>query len=379
MSNSERPDQIPDQIPGAPHPRSTFALFGQSEAEATFLQAFAGGRSHHAWMLCGPMGIGKATLAYRIARFLLSRPVQAAGMFAEPEPETLEISPEHPVARRICAQAEPGLRVVTRSVDEKTKRLRAEISVKDIRALAGFFQLSQTDGGRRIVIVDSADDMNVAAANALLKMLEEPPSHTTFLLIAHQPTRLLPTIRSRCRTLRCAPLDPDPMQRALAHLEMPIDTDASALSELASGSVGRALHLQNSGGVTLYGELITLLHSMPSLERQKAVALCDSMAGAQAREARELFVSLLEIALSRLARQGASGHARPQAATGESETFAKLAPDFHGARLWAERASDLLPRLRQGLAANLDPAALLLDTLVKLNDTASEARQRIDA
>ncbi|TNF61069.1 MAG: DNA polymerase III subunit delta', partial [Rhodobacteraceae bacterium] len=204
MSADDTDIAQPDQAPGAPHPRETLRLLGQAQAEAEFLAAFATGRLHHGWLLTGPQGIGKATLAWRIARFLLATPdPQEDGLFgAPPPPASLDIAPDHPVARRMLARAEPGLAQVIRSLHPKTGKLRDVITVEDVRDLHRFFGLSATDGGRRVVIVDAADEMNPQAANALLKMLEEPPRRATLLLVAHQPSRLLATIRSRCRTLR---------------------------------------------------------------------------------------------------------------------------------------------------------------------------------
>ncbi|MDE3122347.1 MAG: DNA polymerase III subunit delta', partial [Paracoccaceae bacterium] len=186
----------PDRVEGAPHPRETHRLLGQTEAEAAFLDAHASGRMHHGWLLTGPRGVGKATLAWRIARFLLAEPPAGdAGLFgAPPAPTTLDVDPEHPVARRIAAGSEGRLKSIRRSLDDKTGRLRSVIVVDDVRDLKGFFHLSAADGGRRVVIVDTADEMNPNAANALLKELEEPPKGAILLLVSHQPWRLLPTI-----------------------------------------------------------------------------------------------------------------------------------------------------------------------------------------
>jgi len=363
----------PDQIDGAPHPRETAQLYGHGGAEAEFLQAFNSGRMHHGWLITGPRGVGKATLAYRIARFLLATPPQDdGGLFgAPPEPETLDIPEDHPVAARILAGSEPGLRVLRRIEDEKTGRLRNVIGVPEMRKLAEFFHLSLTDGGRRVVIVDPADEMNEAGANALLKMLEEPPAETTMLLLSHQPSRLLPTIRSRCRTLRLSPLGPEDMQAALTQAGGDANGGA-ALAELSGGSVGAALELTMLSGQEIYAELIALLATMPRLDRPRALALADAAAqrGADARLG--LLIRLLNIALTRLARHGATGIAAPEAAPNEAQTFARLAPHAHAARAWADIAAETSARLAHGRAVNLDPAALVLDTLIKLNDTASK-------
>ena len=366
----ETPD--PTRVAGAPHPRETPRLIGQDAAQSTLLDAFNRGRLHHAWLITGARGVGKATLAWRIARFLLSTPdPDPDDMFGAPLPDSLDISPDHPVARRINAGAEPGLKSVHRTENDKTKRMRDQIVVEDIRDLAAFFQLSATDGGRRVVIIDAADDMNVNAANALLKMLEEPPARTTLLLVCHQPSRLLPTIRSRCRTLRLGPLDSDQMAQAMAQAGVDPGTGGAALTELSAGSVGEALRLALLDGLKLYADLIALIGTMPNLDRARALALADS-AGARGAEARlDLLYTLIDIALSRLARTGA-GHPPPiEAAPNEAATFARLAAHPAAARAWADTAQTALARARHGRAVNLDPGALVLDTLFKLSDTAS--------
>lgn len=373
MSSTDTDEHAPDQAPGAPHPRHTPHLLGQGAAEQDFLRAFTSGRMHHGWMLTGPKGVGKATLAYRIARFLLATPVEeAGGLFGEPTlPETLNIDPEHPVARRIRSGAEPGLKTVIRTVNDNG-RLSDMIRADDIRALNRFFGLSATDGGRRVVIVDAADDMNPQAANALLKMLEEPPARTTLMLIAHQPSRLLPTIRSRCRTLRLTALNAGDMAAALEQaggvaLE---GAEAQALAELSGGSVGAALRLLNQEGLKLYGDLITLLATLPAFDRSRARALAESVAGARNGERLLLMFDLLDLALTRLARTGATGTALPEAAPGEAQVFARLAPDARAARAWADTAAHISARARHGLAVNLDPAALVLDTIFSIARTA---------
>ncbi len=367
--------QTPDQAPGAPHPRETLKLFGQDAAQEAFLTAYNSDRLHHGWLLTGPRGVGKATLAWRIAQFLLATPpADEGGLFgALPAPETLDIDPDHPVAHRIQAGAEPGLAAITRSVNDQG-RLRNEIVVDDIRKLGKFFGLSSADGGRRIVIVDSADEMNVSAANALLKMLEEPPARTTLLLVSHQPSRLLPTIRSRCRTLRLSPLGADDMQAALAQTGTEIPSRAEHLAALAAGSVGDAVRLINLGGLELYAELIAILGSLPRLDRQRALKLAEAAAQRGAAERFDLLLSLIDVALSRLALTGAKGAAPiPEAAPNEAETLSRLSNSQHKARQWAEVAALITARARHGQAVNLDPASLVLDTVFKIQETAGHS------
>ena len=371
-------DELPqsDQIEGAPHPRETPRLFGHDVAERDILDAITGDRLHHAWLITGPRGIGKATLAWRMARHLLATPADdGGGLFGAPDPaETLEIDPDHPVARRMLAGAEPGLAVVRRSVNEKTNRLRDDIVVEDVRALHRFFGLSSADGGRRVVIVDCADDMNTSAANALLKMLEEPPARSVLLLISHQPSRLLPTIRSRCRTLRLSPLSPPDMARALdqAGADGLSSSETDALSALAGGSVGTALQLLNGQGLAIYAELVGLLDTLPGLDRPRALALAESAAARNAGTRFDLMLDLTDILLARLARTGALGAApQPQAAQNEAAILSKLAPDPHKGRAWADLAVRISQRTRHGQAVNLDPASLVLDTVFKIQETAA--------
>ncbi|MEP2717990.1 DNA polymerase III subunit delta' [Pseudophaeobacter sp.] len=361
-----------DQAPGAPHPRETLQLFGQEQAEQDFLTAFNSNRLHHGWLLTGPQGIGKATLAWRIARFLLATPPAEEGLFGAPPPVTsLAIDPEHPVAHRIQALAEPGLAAISRSYNDKGK-LRDQIVVDDIRKLNRFFGLSATDGGRRVVIVDAADDMNTSAANALLKMLEEPPARTTILLISHQPSRLLPTIRSRCRTLRLGALSPDDMRAALTQAGAELPEETTHLAALAAGSVGAALRLLNLGGLKIYAELIQILGTMPRLDRQRAMALAEASAQRGAAEKFELLLTLIEVALSRLARTGATGQApQPEAARGEAEVLSRLAATPQRGLAWADLSAEATARARHGQAVNLDPASLVLDTVFKMQETAS--------
>ncbi len=371
MSDAPPP---PDQVPGAPHPRETVRLFGQDAAERAFLSAFNSGRLHHGWLLTGPRGVGKATLAWRIARFLLATPdAQDDGLFgAPPPPESLDVDSDHPVSHRLLAGSDPGLAVITRSVNDSTGRMRNEIVVDDIRALNRFFGLSAADGGRRVVIVDCADEMNVSAANALLKMLEEPPARTTLLLISHRPSGLLPTIRSRCRTLRLNPLGPEDMGAALEQAGVDLPGNPEHLAALAAGSVGAALRLTSLGGLEIYAELMGVLNSLPRLDRPRALALAEAAAQRGAADRFDLLLDLIDMVLARLARTGAAGAPpAPEAAPGEAEILARLSPDAHRARAWADVAAEITARSRHGRAVNLDPAALVLDTVFKMQQTAA--------
>ena len=367
----------PDRIEGAPHPRETSRLYGHDAAESAFLNAYTSGRLHHAWLITGPGGVGKATLAWRIARFLLATPTDDGGMFAAPAQESLDIPADAPVARRMMQLAEPRLFLLRRGANDKETALSADIRVDEVRKMKSFFALSAADGGRRVAIIDAADDLNTGAANALLKLLEEPPADVTFLVIAHQPHRLLPTIRSRCRELRLTALAPQDLAKALEMAGGALDPeDVQALGELAGGSVGEAFRLTNLDGLKTYTGLIQLLATLPRLDRGRALALSETGAGKGAEERFDLIVTLLDLFLARLARAGTLRQLPPEAARGEAELFTRLSPSENAARAWADLAQSLSLRARRGKAVNLDPAALLMDSLLKIEETAGQLAQK---
>ena len=215
-------------------PRETTALFGHNEAERALLEAYKSGRIPHAWLIGGPPGIGKATLAFRLARFVMAHPDPRAA--ETQKADSLAIDPENPVARRIAAQAQGDLLILERSINEQTGKLYTVIRVDDVRRTASFFGSTAGEGGWRIAIVDAVDDLQREGANALLKVLEEPPKRSLLLLISHAPGRELPTIRSRCRRLLLRPLEPEDVGRALAEAtgRNPSEADVRRAAE-ASG------------------------------------------------------------------------------------------------------------------------------------------------
>jgi DNA polymerase-3 subunit delta' len=219
--------------------------------------------------------------------------------------------------------------------------------------------------------------MNTSAANALLKLLEEPPARVTLLLIAHQPARLLPTIRSRCRELRLGPLSASDLADALAQAGGEIAPQESIpLAELAGGSVGEAFRMTNLDGLKLYQSLINLFTSLPRLDRSKALALAEAGAAKGAEQTFELIVTLLDLFLARLARAGTLGALPPEAARGEAALIERLSPTADHARIWADLAQVLGLRARRGKSVNLDPSALLMDMVLKIDETAGMLAQR---
>ena len=271
----------PDRLPNAPHPRETLALVGHAAQEKAFIEALASGRTHHAWLLGGPEGIGKASFAYRASRFVL-----AAGDPAERarHVETLAMPVTDPATRRIMAQSHPDLHVLRRIQKPDGKGYTSNIPVDAVRRVLDRFGSSAAEGGWRVAIVDSGEDMDRSAGNALLKLLEEPPPRALFLIVAHAPGRMLPTIRSRCRLLTFGALDQAEVaqagQLALERLGGPFD--ASALPRAASlgdGSVRRALTYVDPETLALVEAVRARLDALPGIDINALLALAEDVAG----------------------------------------------------------------------------------------------------
>src|SRR6202158_3625916 len=242
--------QVEPQI-SAVHPRQTAALFGHRDAEAALLSAYRSGRIPHAWLIGGAAGIGKATLAYRMARFVLARR-NPLGVDVQ-RADTLWVDPSNPVARQVAAGAHGGLLTLERSLNDKGV-MRTVITVDETRETISFFGSTAAVEGWRVCIVDTVDELNPNAANALLKVLEEPPQQSLFLLVSHAPARVLPTILSRCRKLLLRPLATADVISAAAQAAN-IAIDDPALSEAAGGgegSVARALTVRGGEVLKLY-------------------------------------------------------------------------------------------------------------------------------
>ncbi len=253
----------------APEPRANPHLLGHEVAEATLLDAMRSGRMHHAWLITGPDGVGKATLAYRFARRLL------AGTPAE---DSLALDPNHPVFRRVAAGAHADLHTVELAYDEKRRRMRTRIAVDDVRGISSFMSLTPAEGGWRVAIVDGAEEMNQSSSNALLKILEEPPRRALLVLTCAAPGRLLPTIRSRCRRLRLDPLRPEAMDQLLSiYLPGQSADERGRLVTVAEGSPGRALMLAHEDGLKVAGLVDEVLTALPGLKPAKAYAVADAV------------------------------------------------------------------------------------------------------
>jgi DNA polymerase-3 subunit delta' len=322
------------------HPRRRFVLYGHGPAEERLLNNHQSGKLHHAWLLAGPRGVGKATLAYRFARFLLTVPDPA-----EARAHTnLRVDPGHATARRIAASSHPDLLVVQRSFDQKNKRLKREIAVDDARLVSNFFAHTAGAGGWRIAIIDCADDLNAESANALLKSLEEPPPRSVFLLVSHRPGTLLPTIQSRCIGLDLQSLSINETMRVLRELPPSLKVGDESLrqaAEFSRGSPGRALELLGSKGAAAFAAFI----AKPQLSQAGCIEIGGYFSGRDSAEDYLVFSELL---------------------VGWIAETARLAALSGGGERLAKAHDDIVYSLRQTNALNLDRRQTAVDALLVL-------------
>ena len=300
-------------------PRANPLLFGHSAAEAMLAEATRADRLHHAWLITGPEGVGKATLAYRFARRLLAGMTDGA---------SLALDATHPVFRRVAAGAHADLLTVELAFDDKRKRMRSQIAVEDVRRIPAFMSLTPAEGGWRVAVVDGVENLNPSSANALLKILEEPPRRAILLLVCSAPGTLLPTIRSRCRRLSLAPLDDTAMAQALAMYLPDMDADErTRLADLADGSPGRALLLAEAEGLSVATLVDAVLADLPAISAGRGYAVADALG--RSETGFSTFMDILRTAITAAIRAAARGRADP-----DQERLAALLPLAAWAELW---------------------------------------------
>jgi DNA polymerase III subunit delta' len=353
-------------------PRANPELLGHETAETTLLSAWNSGKLPHAWLIAGPRGIGKATLAYRFARFVLAEGAKppGGGLFGAPAlPSSIALSPADPVFRRVGSGGHSDLGVAERTIHPKTGKMRSEIVVDDVRGLVQFLRMTPAEGAWRVVVVDAADEMNTEGANALLKALEEPPAQALLLLVTHAAGRLLPTIRSRCRMLFLQPLSDERVITLLSRYRPEIPAaERKVLASLAEGSIGRAVDLADRGGAELYREVLSLLADLPKLDTLAVQRFADQIgrggedASANLRTAFDLMGGLVH-------RLAISAAGTPAALPDEHALAARASA--RGAQAWVQ-AWERIGRLgsaTEGL--NLDRKQALISAFGALQQAAA--------
>ncbi len=348
---NDRVDDEADRYEGTAHPRVATSLIGHGDHEAALLSAYRAERLPHAIVIGGAAGIGKATLAWRLARFILAHPDPSA--VAVRAARDLSVPPDARVAAQVASLSHPDVSLLRREINEKTKRFYAEIRADDVRRTIGLFQRAAGAGGWRICVVDSAEDLNRSSANALLKLIEEPPPRALFLLVAHRPGLLLATIRSRSRLLRLSPLDRSEVAAIVATLGPPWSNAApGAIAEAAGraeGSVHDALrvlaHAGDGAGGGLDAALARLLDALPTIDWREVHKLADRVTG---REGEAAFDAVMSAVYRWLAR-----HVRDPDGGAPARSPRRLAPF---AEVWEKIAADA----RETDALNLDRRPLIL-------------------
>jgi DNA polymerase-3 subunit delta' len=333
-----------DRLLDVKHPRENALLFGHAAAERELANAIARGRVHHGLIISGPKGVGKATLAWRFARALLRR----EGGDRSPD---LHMDEGDPVFRSLAAQTHADCIVIRRPWDEKTKKLKAEIPVDEVRRAGAFFGRHAGQGGWRVAIVDAADELSSSAENALLKTLEEPPPRSILILAAHAPGRLLPTIRSRCMMLRLRPLDDRDMRLALDALAPDASTnEREQIIPLAEGSPGRAIEFIGGGALALNAEIARILSRLPALDLGAVYSIADRVSKPQASDQFQLFIHLLQQSFRHKILGGATGNG--PAAGGQQKR-------------WMEVSDKTTQAIQAADALNLDKRNLIVSIFME--------------
>lgn len=332
-------DADTDQEPGVAHPRDTFVFTGHDDEESMLAEAFEGPRMHHAWMLAGPKGVGKATLAYRFAR----RALGAARTGAR----ALDVDPSDPIARRIASGSHGDIFTLRRGLNDRGKP-RSEITVDEARGLVSFFNLKASEGGWRVAIIDAVDDLNRNAANAILKTLEEPPPKTVLLLVCHAPGATLPTIRSRCRRLDLRPLDNAQVHAAVAAARDGVVDEAAV--RFSGGRPGRAIALAAADVGAINDAMVKAFSEVP---REGARAFLKT-AFARAGDRQQYLAIFLGLAREWLRRASLTGLGVSVAEAADAAAFAKLATPER-AQTFARAYEALLQIERETEGLDMDP------------------------
>lgn len=369
------------ESPTIPFPRENPHLFGHEAAQAQFLREAERGMLHHAYLMTGPKGIGKATLAYRFARYLLNRgAVQAkpeeapsfslfgdepALVVAASSTSSLDMPADSALFRRIAGGTHTDLLVLAPPYDDKKHAEKTIITIDEARKVPEFLSLTPAESDWRVVIVDAVDQLNVNAANALLKILEEPPARAILFLICHNPGAILPTIRSRCRLFTLQSPNAPEFEQILGQVAPHIMLhDYAPLFALSGGSPGYAITLAANDGVEWYRRWVDALQ--PDATAATRQAFADKVAAQKAAETWRTVLHGFDLVSARIALWP---HVKPEdfVIDGEGDKLGRIAatmtPEIRAK--WRARSFELLTTTdifnldkRQTIAMLLSPELL---------------------
>jgi len=369
--SDEHDNFFSDKIAGVPHPMLAKEIIGHRSQKLSFLNSFVTNRIPQCLLLVGDKGIGKASFAWLVAKFLLTTEYQKADLkidLNESNINSIFVPQDGYTLNRIISGTEQRVYIVRRGYNEKRKAFFKNISLEDVRKLQSYCSLSIADGGKRVIIIDSADDLNKSSGNALLKLFEEPPKDTFFLLISHQPNLLLPTLKSRCQKLSFSKLNQTELGAVLTAIGCNIaPSDEVSLSILSNGSAGAACRLTNSNSINLYRDILNLASSLPNLSTNKTLQLNENYFAKANPNEFEIFLEMMQHFFSRLCKTGAMQKPLlPSVTEEEAKIMQKLCPSLKSAHAWSEAANITLSKLNKGYHLNIDVESLILDAFIYL-------------
>ena len=359
-----------DRLEGFAHPRETLELIGHKKQFNQIIEAWQSERMHHAWLLSGVQGIGKATFAYQLARIILSHNINN-----NVKPSADIPGNDSSISRQIMALSHPGLLLIRRAWGRKEGKFASVIKVEDIRKLRNFIGMTAEEGTWRVVIVDRADEMNSNAANALLKSLEEPPANCVFFLITNTIGQMPVTIRSRCRKIDFDPLKPGELRNAVQNAFHAVERESldkdklDTLAGIANGSVRQILELSEGKGLSIYETIIKIMKKLPRLDYGDVSEFAETLSTPSALPDFEIFNTLFSDILHRMIRIGSGNGDAPEA---EIRLAMKFVNEVSLAQ-WAELWETIAKQKREVLGLNLDRKNFLIEVFHQVEQTARKS------
>ncbi|PJB70429.1 MAG: ATP-binding protein [Alphaproteobacteria bacterium CG_4_9_14_3_um_filter_47_13] len=343
-------------------PRQMVDCLGHEEIEAALKARIKDNTLPHALIFSGLQGIGKSTLAFRLARYLFKQGKDSGqsaegGLFGTDLPkeeaaQNIFVAPDESVFRQVASGGHPDLLTIERLFDDKKNRYKGTVEVDEIRRITPFLRKTASQGGWRVVIVDDADTMNRSSQNAILKILEEPPSNALLILVCHRLGAMIPTIRSRCRTLTFQPLNRENFGTLIARDHGALSqSDRDVLFHISSGSIGQGIKIAEEGGLEAVSKIMALFYSWPNWQWSQIHMLAEAMGRQGQEESLQAFQDVLLWIVNALLRAKARGEILHSPLDNEA-TQKMLA--HYSLRDWIEIAGQLQEHFDTVSAASLD-------------------------